>query len=323
MGNYAACNPCGGGIYKLLLMPFYAQLTIPFFMTVSGFTYTLSYERHRNWYALSNLWRKLKRFIVPFIPALALEMIILGKPDNVLTWLLSGGYQMPGSYYVILMLQLVFLFPFIYALYNQLHEKKKLFWILEIIAVLLLQCLYELLTYLIDLDVQIYRLLIFRYVIFLYMGIVLYKAQNENHIYWKSMIKLLPIGFSYIFLMGYMNWQPEILFRYPTWYRSAAPVIFWVAPISAYIIGNGNMIINRMENHRLWRFISEKIQLVGRASYHIYIVQMLWFGLIISHINTGSWRKLIICAVSMVICSVVGVVYYHINREISRMLNRQ
>ena len=230
---------------------------------------------------------------------------------------------MPGSYYVILMLQLVFLFPFIYALYDQLHVKNKLSWILEIIAVLLLQCFYELLTYLIDLDVQIYRLLLFRYVIFLYMGIVLYKAQSEDHSCWKSMIKFLPVGFIYIFLMGYWNWQPEILFRYPTWYRSAAPVIFWVAPISAYMIGNGNAMINRMENVKLWRFISDKVQLLGQASYHIYIVQMLWFGLLISRIDTSSWRKLIICAVSMVICSVVGVVYYHIDQWISRIFNRQ
>lgn len=183
--------PAGGGIYKLLLMPFYAQLTIPFFMILSGFTYTLSFEKHGNWYSLSNLWRKVKRFIFPFVPALILEVIVMGKPENILTWLLSGGYQMPGSYYVILMIQLVVFFPLIYAFYNHLHTKNNRSWIFGLITAFIMQCLYELLTYLIDLNVQIYRLLIFRYFIFLYMGIVLYKAQKENKIYWKGMVKFL------------------------------------------------------------------------------------------------------------------------------------
>ena len=310
--------PAGGGIYKLLLMPFYAQLTIPFFMILSGFTYTLSFEKHGNWYSLSNLWRKVKRFIFPFVPALILEVIVMGKPENILTWLLSGGYQMPGSYYVILMIQLVVFFPLIYAFYNHLHTKNNRSWIFGLITAFIMQCLYELLTYLIDLNVQIYRLLIFRYFIFLYMGIVLYKAQKENKIYWKGMVKFLPLGFLYIFLVGYMNWQPEVLFRYPTWYRSAAPVIFWVAPITAYIIGNSNLLISRLENGKIYRFISDKIQLLGQASYHIYLVQMLWFGLIVSHMNTVSWRKLVICVISMVICAAVGVIYYYVNRWFGR-----
>lgn len=322
--------PSGGRIYKLLLMPFYAQLTIPFFMTLSGFTYALSFEKHRNWYSLSNLWRKVKRFIFPFVPALILEVIVMGKPENILTWLLAGGYQMPGSYYVILMIQLVVFFPLIYSFYYHLHTKNNCSWILGILVVFILQCLYELLTYLIDLNVQIYRLLIFRYFIFLYMGIALYKAQKENKIFWKSMVKLLPFGFLYIFFVGYMNWQPEVLFRYPTWYRSAAPVIFWVAPIIAYFIADGNLITNRLETHEARCFISDKVQLLGQASYHIYIVQMLWFGLIIFHVNSDSWRKLIICVISMVVCSVVGVIYFYVHhwchsritRKISRAKNQ-
>lgn len=167
-GNYASCNSYEGIIHKLLLISFYAQLTIPFFMVIPGFTFTLSYEKHENWYSLSNMWRKVKRFIFPLIPAL----------------------------------------------------------ILEIITAFILQCIYEVFTHLVDLDVQIYRLLIFWYFIFLYIGIVLYKAQTKNEICWKSMLKLLPLEVLYIFLVGYMNQRPEILFRYPTWYHSAAPVIF-------------------------------------------------------------------------------------------------
>lgn len=308
--------PAGEKIYKFLLMPFYAQLTIPFFMVISGFTNTLSYEKYENWYTFSKLWKKVKRFVIPFIPALVLELFVLGRPENLMIWLLQGGYQMPGSYYIIIMIQLVLLFPCIYAFYYQLHVKRKLPWIFGIVVVFGFQCVYELFTYLIDLDVQIYRLLIFRYCVFLYAGIVLYKVKKEHKIFWKGTVKFLPFGFLYIFLVGYMNWQPEILFRYSTWYRSAAPVICWVAPIAAYLIENGDAIVSTLKSDKVWNFISEKVQLIGQASYHIYIVQMLWFGLIVSHINTNSWKKMVICIISMFICSVLGVIYYHINKYI-------
>ena len=203
-----------------------------------------------------------------------------------------------------------------------LHLKSQFTWIFGIIVAIILQYVYELFTYLIDLNVQIYRLLIFRYLIFIYIGIVLYKMQEENKICWKSMIKSLPFGFLYIFLVGYMHWQPEILFRYPTWYRSSAPVIFWVAPIVAYIIGNERTLINRLENNKIGYFISDKVQLLGKASYHIYIVQMLWFGLAISHINTVSWRKVLVCIVSMIICSGIGVAYYYVNHCFGKIFNR-
>lgn len=312
VGDYAPRDSCGGGMHKLLLMPFYAQLTIPFFMIISGFTYTLSFERSNHWYAPSKLWKKVKRFIFPYLPALIIEIYFLGKPDNMALWLLSGGYSLPGSYYVILMIQLVVLFPLIYKFYQQLHVKRGYSFFTGIAVAMMIQCAYELLTWLIKLDVSIYRLLIFRYFIFLYTGVVLFLAKQENKECCKKMRKLIPLGALYILLVGYLNWQPDIIFRYPTWYRSAAPVIFWTAPIAAYLIENDCKILGWIKTNRICNIVLEKMQLIGKASYHIYIIQMLWFGLVISHINTESWMKLIVCVVSIVVCSLVGILYYYL-----------
>lgn len=302
----------GGGIYKLLLMPFYAQLTIPFFMIISGFTYTLSLEKNKHWYALSRIWKKIKRFIFPFLPALIIEIFILGRPDNTVQWLLSGGYSLPGSYYVILMIQLVVLFPLIYEFYKQLHVKKEYSLLTWMVLAMMIQCAYEFLTWLVKLDISIYRLLIFRYFVFLYVGVVLFQEKQEHKECWQEIKKLLPLGFLYILLVGYLNWQPDVIFRYPTWYRSAAPVVFWTGPIAAYLIENDCKIMNWIKINRIYDIVSEKMQLIGKASYHIYIVQMLWFGLVVSHVNTESWRKLIVCAVSIIVCSVAGILYYYV-----------
>lgn len=307
--------PTGEDAYKFLLMPFYAQLTIPFFMTISGFTYTLSYEKSKKWYSFSGLWRKGKRFLLPYVPALLLEVLILGWPENTLTWLLSGGYKMPGSYYVILMLQLLLLFPVIYWCYKWLERCS---WLTGLAIVFAFQCVYEAFTYFIDLKVEIYRLLIFRYVIFLYMGVVLYQNYKNKNDNCRSLMKAMPIGFIYIFSVGYLNWQPSVLFRYPTWYRSAAPVCFWVVPILAVIFANGNSILEGVEKYPFLRRISNVVQLLGKASYHVYIVQMLWFGIVVSGINTSSWRQLVFCMASLVVCLLLGIEYYYIfQRKVS------
>lgn len=103
-----------------------------------------------------------------------------------------------------------------------------------------------------------------------------------------------------------------MIFRYPTWYRSAAPVCFWVVPILAVMIANENLFLEKIETHSFLRRISNVVRLLGKASYHIYIVQMLWFGIIVSGINTSSWRQLVFCVFSLVVCSLLGIVYYNI-----------
>lgn len=74
-------------LHKLLLMPFHAQLTIPFFMIISGFNWTGSVEKTQKWYSCSNLFRKVKRVVLPYLPALIIEIIFLGWPGNIFTWL--------------------------------------------------------------------------------------------------------------------------------------------------------------------------------------------------------------------------------------------
>lgn len=197
----------GGGIYKLLLMPFTAQLTIPFFMTITGFTYASSYDRCGRWWSSSNLKRKWKRILIPVIPVLLFELLVCGMPDNPIIWLLSGGYQMPGSYYVILLIQLLFLFPVIKRfahIYAGTSNSGAHTWWTGFIMVFIFQCAYELVTYVISLDVAIYRLLVFRYIIFIYGGAMIYEYHkvSPDMIPYKGMFKGLPIGLLFITAAG-------------------------------------------------------------------------------------------------------------------------
>lgn len=304
----------------MLLMPFYAQLTIPFFMTLTGFVYAASYEREGNWWNLRNIKKKCLRLIPPFVPALIIELLIEGPPEKPVKWLLSGGYAYPGSYYVILMLELLAIFPFIEMLGERsVKRNTRNAWMIGLSEVFIGQCAYELFTYLLELSGGIYRLLVFRYVIFIYGGVVIYKyysrersnnTELKKEIPWKEMIKTMPVGFIFIIVVGYLGYQPQVLFRYDTWFRSSAPTAFWVIPIIAFLIAHKDSVCSCMEGTRMGKKAADILAICGRASYHIYIVQMLWFGIVVPKMDTESWRKLPIFAVSVMVCGVCGVLYY-------------
>lgn len=309
----------GGGGYKILLMPFTAQLTIPFFMTITGFTYATSYEKHGGYWSIQILARKVKRILLPLIPVLILELLVIGIPENIGYWVASGGYQMPGSYYTILLLQLLLVYPAI-----KIAVDKTGAWWHGIIGAFIFHILYEILTYVLDLDVAIYRLLVFRYIIFLYGGALIYKHRDKlKSIKLKMLIPSLLIGVAFITVIGYVGFQPSVIFRYPTWYRSSAPVAFWVLPIMVFLMGNQDAISKRLTNAKLINKSCELIALIGKASYQVYLVQMLWFGMVIIHFDGRSWRKIIICVVSWVIAGLGGIAYYYLSERLGRSLHKK
>lgn len=192
-------------------------------------------------------------------------------------------------------------------------------WWKGFMCVFAFQCIYELVTYLIELDLEIYRLLVFRYIIFIYGGAVIYEYHKnpDGSIPYKSMMKGLPSGFLFITIVGYFGFIPSILFRYPTWYKSSAPVAFYVVPIVAYVIYHANKIEETLKRNVISKKMGNLFSLLGRASYHIYFMQMLWFGLVASG-SVKSWRKLIVFGVSLLITGVFGVIFYSIQEKMEK-----
>lgn len=103
---------------------------------------------------------------------LPLELLLCGAPDNWLLWLTQGGYTFHGSYYIIILTELLFLFPVIYRLADTIDGS------VGIPLILLFHLLYEWLTFKTGLPGKLYRLLLFRYVIFLYCGCLLAKTRH-------------------------------------------------------------------------------------------------------------------------------------------------
>lgn len=63
------------------LFPFWVNMAVPMFMIISGYVYSLSFEKHKintisKAYSLNNLLNKFIRYTVPFLLVFVIEMVI-------------------------------------------------------------------------------------------------------------------------------------------------------------------------------------------------------------------------------------------------------
>ena len=65
------------------LLHLYTAIGVPIFMIVSGHNYTLSFElNNKIWFSKNNLYKKLKRIILPYIYIILLELILIFKLEK-------------------------------------------------------------------------------------------------------------------------------------------------------------------------------------------------------------------------------------------------
>lgn len=119
-------------IYSLQMgYPFLVLLPVPFLMMLSGYTFSMSFERNGHtlsenvkvYFQPSKLLHRYSRFIIPMLPIYLLRIVknMLVDHDAIsFTEALFGffvaGNSGPGSYYFPSLLVLVLIFPVIYII---------------------------------------------------------------------------------------------------------------------------------------------------------------------------------------------------------------
>ncbi len=303
------------------LFPFWDRIAIPMFMVISGFVYTLSLQRKgmENYYSFHELSHKLKRYLRPYIIAFSIEnvayLIIANKAFrrfienhfhfpinsifservtilNSLKSFISGGYG-PGNYYTPVLIQLIILFPLLYILIKTLKYKG-----LFLSGILCFA--FELCQYFFKIPNSIYRCLIFRHLITICFGIYLaLKLYTKNTI--LNLLSLL-IGLTYIVAHSYFQFTPG--FFNSNWADVNFIACLFYCPIIAFLIKKEKLHFRPIEQ-------------IGKASYHIYLTQMVYYNFfkktfIIKLINNSYlW-----CLVSMIICAIFGLCFYHLEKKI-------
>jgi peptidoglycan/LPS O-acetylase OafA/YrhL len=174
-----------------LLFPFWVAMAVPVFIIISGYVYTLSYERNgisemSGCYGYRFVANKLIRYLIPYsaVCIIDLAVMILNKsvnPWGVLVSFFDGG-QGPGSYYTPIMIQFIFVFPFVFQIIKKWDFN-------GVVICFFLNVFYEVLQRCLLITGTTYRLLLFRYLFLMGVGCYICIGKKQP----KNIVKMLSI----------------------------------------------------------------------------------------------------------------------------------
>lgn len=253
------------------LFYYWVSMAVPIFMIVTGFNFSAFFLK-RELFTLKDVYQPVvikKRIIsytIPFLLMYLLELVLEFAKGNtyslgkLLKNFIVGGIGKYGTYYYPVLIQLVFIVPLLYYLVKKWHY--------GIVVCFLLNLAYEIGKHAIDLSRADYRLLAFRYMFAIAVGCYLC-VYPQKRTKWKWIVMFF-IGAFYIWLISYTDYKPVLFNR---WYTTSMMTVFYIAPI--YILGQ-----NLLKNMRC-RWIEE----LGKASYHIFLVQIIYYNYVSPHLN--------------------------------------
>lgn len=285
-----------------ILAPYHIKQAVPVFMILTGYNTARSYQKRGfktlpQFYEFNYLRKRLERLIYPFVFIWLLQMLILFLFTDKLDLSLFirsffRGGRGPGSYFVPIIVQTTLLLPFIYLF---LKKNKKQ----PVLIIFLVSLGLELFSRLTDMGAAPYRLLIFRYVFALTLGVWL--AMNDKKVNYKWLAFLSIVSFIYITAVNYFDW---IFIMEKYWEGSHAPAYFWTLLI--VIIGL------KLPPVRIERKVNRIFVKIGQASYHIFLAQMVYF-----------WRlkdllpplpPAVKLSLNMVLCLVLGLLFFELEK---------
>ena len=298
------------GIVPLpVVFPYAVEMAVPIFMIISGYVNTIFFMKRTPKEFLAGDWKihfcsKLYVIYLPFLILYFLEIILMyliqkrtvGLHEAIYVFL-TGGWG-PGSYYIPMLAQFIFCFPILYYLVKKDMIKGS-------IIILGLQFLFELLVPVIPISESLYRLLLIRYFVFIWFGILLYfyRQRIKN----RYIIAMAMVGSLSIALMNYSNYQMPI-FRY--WTSTSMPTIFWAGAI---------VMIGRYHLKRFSGVLDQAINRIGISTYYIYLVQMAYFQLGFGKISN---LFLVNFFVGILINCILGIIMYDMIQKIFRTIKK-
>ena len=279
-----------------IVFPYFVNMAVPFFIIVSGYAYSQSYERRglnklREYYKLKDLFNKAKAIYIPFVVIYVLEIILTRTMNGRIVGIkeaahifIAGGLG-PGSYYIPILMELIVVMPLIYLLINRNVLQGSL-------IVIVVQVLLEWMIQITNFPQEIYRLLIVRYLVFLLVGVLLYKYREQQKNILLSLC--MCIGAVYIWKVNYEKYVPY-LFQF--WTTTSAPTVLWAGGVVAFFIKYMPV---------LPKMIDMIITKVGCSTYYIYLIQMVYF-----QFGFGRYfiNPLIHSILSIIICISVGLIF--------------
>ena len=314
--------PFAEGFTKKALFPYWVVFAVPAFLFISGYVSALSAQRKDSddigeLYSPRGLFAKCLRFLVPYTIVFIFAQIIfrvtglyqVGPVEYGLRALffdyLCGGFG-PGSYYVPMMIEFVFVFPLIYLLVKRRGFR-------GVLCVFGINIAYEIIKEAFGMDESEYRFLIFRYLFVVACGVYacVYgsgeKSATDNADAGTTGDKkridktfnavlmgcCVALGAAFVYIFSYTSYQPRIL---TYWSPTSVLPALYIVPVMFVIV-----------RHVKIKFAP--LELIGKASFNIFLVQMIFYiyygDLIGDRFPMGAAY-----AISVAGCVAAGVLFY-------------
>lgn len=294
------------------LFVFVVRMAVPVFMILSGYTFSMSAARKhqglRELYSFQNLVPKFRRFTVPVLIAFGIYLLFCAMTGNgysvseAFDAFMIGDYG-PGSYYYAMMLQLLVFFPLIYLLIQKTQT-------MGLVIIFMINLLFEISIVGFEVPYEDYRISLFRYFMYIAFGTYLF-LNKEKTIPLPALLVMVLAGMSYLVSYDYMKLDWPIFHFWP-W--SALPVAFFVFPF-VYLA------LHYFGTLEIPGFIGKALSFTGKASYHIFLVQMLYYQL---EFDTFFNRLPLGIALTIhcLICVSLGVGYYIVESRLSSSVGK-
>ncbi len=314
---------------KKIFLSLYIIITIQIFMIITGYNYAASSVSRnitlKKWYSKYNLQRKLKRILIPYIITIIFEVIVFYIKVDYTRYrnlkyighlFLEGGLG-PGSYYTPVLIQIVFVyFPLLLILNEYLkniivNSKKRD--ILSLVITIILEIIYEIIINYVGKDYnefiqEFYRMSAFRYLPFLQLGIILYYNKKEILNKIKRILPFSIVGGYYVYLTLYKD---ATIYPFYYWKPVVLPTLFY----ALFFI----LIVMKYFNGSEKNFLEKVIVTIGRASYHIFLFQMVYFGILKLRLLV-TWYSYII---HILICLIIGTIFYYVESKVIRVVSNR
>jgi len=306
------------GFFLRFGSPYYLWHAIPIFIVIAGFTGAYAYKRYgsttlKQCYDPLLIIGRFKRLLIPFFLCWIIEIIIVYNIStdrldlvSVIPNFMTGGFGY-GAYFIPVILQSILIVPLLYLLALRNPERM-------VIIALILTIVFDAIVFLIGGNIQT-SLIYFRYLFAGALGVWVVTSEKRNNI-WLIIGGIISL--IYITLCCYT----PIFSVFPDYNGYGgilqAPAFVWTVILVlfglAYLPGNAGS--------GYYQYLGE----IGKASWHIFLVQMLYFlapaayiyvfllnplsaGKVILHFGLGA-----ICNIA--ICVSLGYGWYYVERKI-------
>lgn len=278
-------------------------MAVPIFMVVSGYVYTKSCIRRNlvkffDLYNIKLILKRILRLTLPFTLIFILEYIFnvngLQEKGNLLIEFYHGGVGVgKGSYYYTIMLQFIFLFPILYYLIKKINKNGYL-------LLFIVEFIYNYLCYLKGISLSTYRLQIYKYITLIGSGIWL--ALNPQYeIKRKYLYVSFIVGVLFIYIIGCKNY-PVIPYNFDYWkYSSGIFITLYIFPILYFLL-------RKYSNAEVYNPIQYLFNTIGKSSWHIYLVQMLYYITLDTQIH--NLNILVHLTINLLFSVFLGILFY-------------